>query len=195
MLQLFEAHAGVLTQEQFREFALPYYKQILHRVRKDMQSKQLMVPMVHVLSYIFTNSNLIMEIPGRTVCFWFQNVFAKDAHYALRDLSNSGYDVISLDWTIDPSAARQISGTKVTLQGNMDPCALYADPVSKSTELSLATIFETRILQRLLLKYKDVLENVLTYYSSQLNCCFSTGWNQWKSEGYAGKIWSPWIHC
>ena len=36
----------------------------------------------------------------------FQVVFAKDAHFALEDLSNCGYDVVSLDWTIKPKHAR-----------------------------------------------------------------------------------------
>lgn len=36
----------------------------------------------------------------------FQTVFAKDVHFALEDLSNSGYDVVSIDWTIKPTHAR-----------------------------------------------------------------------------------------
>lgn len=35
-----------------------------------------------------------------------QIVFAKDAHYALEDLSQSQYEVVGLDWTIDPRSAR-----------------------------------------------------------------------------------------
>ncbi|ELU00207.1 hypothetical protein CAPTEDRAFT_151369 [Capitella teleta] len=108
MLQLFEAHAGIMTQEQFREFALPYYKQILNRVKQGLKAKGLSVPM---------------------------NVFAKDAHYALPDLSNSGFDVVSLDWTMNPSAARQVTANKVTLQGNLDPCALYADTETISAKV------------------------------------------------------------
>lgn len=38
--------------------------------------------------------------------FFFQIVFAKDAHYGLEDLSQSGYEVVGLDWTINPSSAR-----------------------------------------------------------------------------------------
>ena len=42
-------------------------------------------------------------------------------------MANSGYDVVGLDWTIDPSIAREVCGQSgVTLQGNLDPCALYA---------------------------------------------------------------------
>lgn len=35
-----------------------------------------------------------------------QIVFAKGAHYALPQLSSSGYDVVGLDWTIRPQEAR-----------------------------------------------------------------------------------------
>lgn len=55
-------------------------------------------------------------------------VFAKGAHYALNTLSESGYEVVGLDWTIDPKKARKKVNNRVALQGNMDPCALYANP-------------------------------------------------------------------
>lgn len=53
-------------------------------------------------------------------------VFAKDAHYALNKISETKCSVIGLDWTIDPHVARKETGNK-TLQGNADPCLLYAD--------------------------------------------------------------------
>jgi uroporphyrinogen decarboxylase len=37
--------------------------------------------------------------------------------------------VIGLDWTMDPAEARKTVGENVTLQGNLDPCALYASKV------------------------------------------------------------------
>ena len=55
-------------------------------------------------------------------------VFAKGAHYALDDLAATAYDVIGLDWTMDPKMARQIVGDRAALQGNLDPCMLYAPP-------------------------------------------------------------------
>ncbi|KAM6342903.1 uroporphyrinogen decarboxylase isoform 2-T2 [Alca torda] len=63
-----------------------------------------------------------------------QIIFAKDAHYALRDLAHAGYEVVGLDWTIRPQEARAQIGKDVTLQGNLDPCALYA-PKEKIGEL------------------------------------------------------------
>ena len=44
---------------------------------------------------------------------WFQG-----GHYALKELGESGYDVVGLDWTIDPAEARRIVGPNVTLQVN-----------------------------------------------------------------------------
>ncbi|XP_044297866.1 uroporphyrinogen decarboxylase isoform X3 [Varanus komodoensis] len=107
-LQLFESHAGHLGPEQFSEFALPFIRSIAKRVKSKLQEDALpAVPMI---------------------------VFAKDAHYALEDLAQSGYEVVGLDWTIRPQEARQRTGEGITLQGNLDPCALYA-PKEKIGEL------------------------------------------------------------
>ena len=57
-------------------------------------------------------------------------VFARGAHYALAALAETSYDVIGLDWTIFPQAARAIVGDRAALQGNLDPCALYGSPQS-----------------------------------------------------------------
>jgi uroporphyrinogen decarboxylase len=35
--------------------------------------------------------------------------------------------VLGLDWNIEPAEARKRVGDKIVLQGNMDPCFLYAD--------------------------------------------------------------------
>ncbi len=55
-------------------------------------------------------------------------VFAKGAPYALEALADTPFDVIALDWTMDPREARAIVGDRAVLQGNLDPCALYAPP-------------------------------------------------------------------
>jgi uroporphyrinogen decarboxylase len=54
-------------------------------------------------------------------------IFARGAHYAPALLRDTDFDVISLDWTMDPRRVRRIVGGKV-LQGNMDPAVLFADP-------------------------------------------------------------------
>lgn len=54
-------------------------------------------------------------------------VFAKGVHHSLDDLANSGADVISLDWTMNLGEVRNKIGSKVALQGNLDPTVLYAN--------------------------------------------------------------------
>lgn len=53
-------------------------------------------------------------------------IFAKDAHYATQKISETSCHSIGLDWTMNPITARKFSSNK-TLQGNADPCLLYAD--------------------------------------------------------------------
>jgi len=53
-------------------------------------------------------------------------VFAKDAHYAVKKISETSCNTIGLDWTINPLTARTASNGK-SLQGNADPCLLYAN--------------------------------------------------------------------
>ena len=62
-------------------------------------------------------------------------VFSKGVHYKLNELANCGADVISLDWTMDIGEVRDQIGSKVALQGNMDPTALYANKNTIKSEV------------------------------------------------------------
>lgn len=104
MLQVFDTSAGYLTKHLFDTFALPCLRKIATQVRQGLRDASLpQVPLV---------------------------VFAKDAHWALESLGSEPgvyYDVVSLDWTIDPQTARAKVSPGITLQGNLDPCALYSN--------------------------------------------------------------------
>ena len=54
-------------------------------------------------------------------------VFAKGAYYALEELADLNCHTIGLDWTMDIAKSRARVGADKTLQGNLDPCVLYAD--------------------------------------------------------------------
>jgi uroporphyrinogen decarboxylase len=54
-------------------------------------------------------------------------VFAKDAFFARKAFGQMNCSTIGLDWTMDITESRKIIGANKTLQGNMDPCLLYAD--------------------------------------------------------------------
>lgn len=91
LLQVFDSWAGVLSPQQYTEFAIPYMNQI-----SDSLSKRVPV-----------------------------TLFAKGAHFSLPELNNTSCNVIGLDWNINAKEARMMAPNK-TLQGNFDPCALYA---------------------------------------------------------------------
>ncbi|CAF0943649.1 unnamed protein product [Brachionus calyciflorus] len=100
LLQLFESNAGCLDHNLFVNFALPYIEKISKEVRFKLQERNFHdVPMI---------------------------IYAKDGHYVLDELAQCGYDVLGLDWTIEPRNARKICDENLSLQGNLDPCALYA---------------------------------------------------------------------
>jgi len=69
-------------------------------------------------------------IEGLNPALWDEPViiFAKGAGHSLREIADCGCDVIGLDWTVDIGEARAVVGNKVALQGNLDPCVLYARP-------------------------------------------------------------------
>ena len=54
-------------------------------------------------------------------------VFAKGAFFARKALSEINCDVIGLDWNMDIAESKNIIGNKKVLQGNLDPCVLFAD--------------------------------------------------------------------
>lgn len=55
-------------------------------------------------------------------------VFSKGANQSLDKIANSGAPVVGIDWTISMKDAKKLIGDRVVIQGNMDPCMLYANP-------------------------------------------------------------------
>jgi uroporphyrinogen decarboxylase len=97
LVQVFDSWGGILSQEQYTEFSLPYLNSIVSSLHRQ-----------------FPNTPVIL--------------FAKGVHN-LDLLAKTEYDVISLDWTIDPVTSRKALPNK-TLQGNLDPCALFSSDES-----------------------------------------------------------------
>jgi uroporphyrinogen decarboxylase len=54
-------------------------------------------------------------------------VFAKGAYGVFSDLRLLNCQTIGLDWNMDIEESRGLIGPNKTLQGNLDPCLLYAD--------------------------------------------------------------------
>mmetsp|Transcript_21872 Transcript_21872/g.32593 ORF Transcript_21872/g.32593 Transcript_21872/m.32593 type:complete len:399 (+) Transcript_21872:21-1217(+) len=100
MLEVFDSWAGDLTQSAFAEFSLPYLLQIASKVKNQLRVKD------------------ISPVP--------MTLFARGADWALEELSASEYDVLSLNWTVNPKEARARVQGKVGLQGNLEPSILFA---------------------------------------------------------------------
>lgn len=55
-------------------------------------------------------------------------IFPKGAHFCNEQLADlTKFDLISLDWTQSISKVRSILSRDVALQGNLDPCILFAE--------------------------------------------------------------------
>lgn len=81
------------------------------------------LPEVHFdnfsLRYIARICEAIDEVPI--------TVFAKGAYASLQAMRYLPCETIGLDWNMNVQASREVLGSNKTLQGNLDPAALYAD--------------------------------------------------------------------
>ncbi|MFT7055062.1 MAG: uroporphyrinogen decarboxylase [Roseivirga sp.] len=83
------------------------------------------------MKYIHQICNAITEVPV--------TVFAKGAYFARKSMASLACETIGLDWNMDIAETRALIGEKKTLQGNLDPCALYGSnaEVEKATKIML----------------------------------------------------------
>ncbi|MFZ1296088.1 MAG: uroporphyrinogen decarboxylase [Pseudomonadales bacterium] len=97
-LQIFDTWGGVLGHAAYREFSLQYMARIVAGLRAGPAGA---VPVI---------------------------LFTKGGGIWIDDIAATGCDCIGLDWTADLGAARRHTGSRVALQGNMDPAILRAPP-------------------------------------------------------------------
>ena len=98
-IMLFDTWGGSLSGPNYREFSLQYMQQIIAGLKKENEGRKVPITM-----------------------------FTKGGGQWLSHMAEAGADALGLDWTTDISLARYQVGDKVALQGNMDPCVLYASP-------------------------------------------------------------------
>ena len=98
-VMVFDTWGGVLTPRDYEAFSLAYMSRIL--------------------------SGLVRESEGRRVPVI---LFTKGGGQWLGRMADSGCDALGVDWTTDLADARAAVADRVALQGNLDPCLLYASP-------------------------------------------------------------------
>lgn len=111
-VQIFDTWGGSLSAEAYKVFSLKYMQRIIAQLPK--------------------------ESDGRTVPVI---VFTKNGGQWLSSIAECGAHCVGLDWTTDIGKARHQIGSKVALQGNMDPAILYSSP--KRIREEVATILES----------------------------------------------------
>lgn len=78
-------------------------------------------------------------------------VFAKGAFSARQEMRHLNCETIGLDWCMDIQNSRRLIGENKTLQGNLDPCALYASDaeIEKATKHMLDQFGQSRHIANL----------------------------------------------
>jgi len=98
-IMIFDTWGGLLTPRDYRDFSLSYMKKIVDSLTKENEGRSVPV-----------------------------TLFTKNGGQWLELISESGCTALGIDWTTDIRGARKRVGSKVALQGNMDPSILYASP-------------------------------------------------------------------
>ncbi len=98
-VMVFDTWGGVLTTRDYRDFSLRAMTRIVEGLIREHEGRR--VPVI---------------------------LFTKGGGGWLEMMAGSGCDALGVDWTLELAEARRRVGGRVALQGNMDPCVLYASP-------------------------------------------------------------------
>jgi uroporphyrinogen decarboxylase len=104
-VMLFDTWGGILSAPAYDEFSLAYSKQVLAGLTRMNEGR--VVPRI---------------------------LFTKGGGQWLEAMAQSGADALGIDWQTDLGHARRRVGSRVALQGNLDPMALFAPPAAIERE-------------------------------------------------------------
>jgi uroporphyrinogen decarboxylase len=104
-VMVFDTWGGVLTPAQYEEFSLRYMAQVVDALTRHADDRR--VPNI---------------------------VFTKGGGPWLAKIAAIGCDAVGVDWTTDLKTARAAVGGRVSLQGNLDPSALFSAPETVRAE-------------------------------------------------------------
>ncbi len=96
-IMIFDTWGGVLPRESYLKFSLEPMQRIVSELLRIKTEHQ--VPII---------------------------LFSKGISNQLPDIAATGCHAVGLDWTMELDHARALIGTRVALQGNLDPAVLYA---------------------------------------------------------------------
>jgi len=98
-VMIFDTWGGALSPSAYQRFSLDYMQRIVESLTRESEGRR--VPVI---------------------------LFTKNGGQWLDRMARTGCDALGVDWTMDLADARRLVDNKVALQGNLDPCTLYASP-------------------------------------------------------------------
>ena len=98
-IMIFDTWGGLLNKESYENFSLRYMSKIVDGIHRKYDERTIPV-----------------------------TLFTKGGSAWLEQIAATGCDGVGLDWTIEIGEAERRIGSKVALQGNLDPSILYASP-------------------------------------------------------------------
>jgi uroporphyrinogen decarboxylase len=96
-VMIFDTWGGALADGVYQEFSLAYMQQVMAQLKREKDG---------------------VRIPAI--------VFTKGGGLWLEQIADIGADAVGLDWTVNLGEARRRVGSRVALQGNLDPVVLFA---------------------------------------------------------------------
>ena len=104
-VMIFDSWGGVLPDGLFQQFSLAYTQKVIDQLKRQHEGED--IPVI---------------------------AFTKGGGLWIDEIANTGADAVGLDWTMSLARARQVTGDKVALQGNIDPMALFGTEASLRQE-------------------------------------------------------------
>ncbi|MDC0963367.1 uroporphyrinogen decarboxylase [Candidatus Pseudothioglobus singularis] len=96
-VMIFDTWGGLLNKASYENFSLMYMSKIVAGINRNYEGKTIPV-----------------------------TLFTKGGSAWLEQTAATGCDAVGIDWTVEIGEAERRVGTKVALQGNLDPSVLYA---------------------------------------------------------------------
>ncbi len=112
VLMIFDTWGGVLEEDDYRRFSLDPMQRILDGLVRERDGAR--IPVI---------------------------LFTKGAGPLLELMADTGCDALGVDWTTGLAEARELTGDRVALQGNLDPATLRESP--EAIEAGVAAVLES----------------------------------------------------
>ena len=111
-IMIFDTWGAALEADDYRRFSLAPMQQILDGLQRQKYGAD--IPVI---------------------------LFTKGAGPLLTDMAETGCDALGVDWTTSLAEARELTGDKVALQGNLNPAVLRESP--EAIEQGVAAVLES----------------------------------------------------